>query len=132
MTGEFDFTSRRYLVTEEVGRYTGLRSTWFKRRFGLLNSARGLLDEPGPVSPWLSGFLSTLLQWPGVEFRIDDAAGAVRAPGELSVLIEKRISEQRALFGIRSKTPMYVVPTDDGRPLEDRPLRVVRMALMFM
>jgi predicted amidohydrolase len=126
LTGEFDFTSRRYLVTEEIGRYTGLRSTWFKRRFGMLNSSRGLLDEPGPVSPWLSGFLSTLLQWPGVEFKADDAArvGAVRTPAELLLLIETRISEQRALFGTRSKTPMYVVPTTDYRPLEDRPLRV--------
>lgn len=126
LTGEFDFTSRRYLVTEEVGRYSGLRSTWFKRRFGLLNSGRGLMDEPGPVSPWLSGLLSTLLQWPGVEFRANDAAeaGAARTPEELLLFIERRIVEQRALFGVRSKTPMYVVPTDDRAPLQDRPLRV--------
>lgn len=126
LTGEFDFTSRRYLVTEEVGRYSGLRSTWFKRRFGLLNSGRGLMDEPGPVSPWLSGLLSTLLQWPGVEFRANDAAeaGAARTPEELLLFIERRIVEQRALFGVRSKTPMYVVPTDDHAPLQDRPLRV--------
>jgi len=126
LTGEFDFTSRRYLVTEEVGRYSGLRSTWFKRRFGLLNSGRGLMDEPGPVSPWLSGLLSTLLQWPGVEFRANDAvpAGAARTPEELLLFIERRIVEQRALFGVRSNTPMYVVPTDDHAPLQDRPLRV--------
>ncbi|WP_211168860.1 hypothetical protein [Aromatoleum toluvorans] len=126
LTGEFDFTSRRYLVTEEVGRYSGLRSTWFKRRFGLLNSGRGLTDEPGPVSPWLSSLLSTLLQWPGVEFRANDAvaAGAARTPEELLLFIERRIVEQRALFGVRSKTPMYVVPTDDHAALQDRPLRV--------
>lgn len=126
LTGEFDFTSRRFLVTEDVGRYTGLRSTWFKRRFGLLNSGRGLLDEPGPVSPWLSGLLSTLLQWPGVEFRANDAAAAghVRTAAELLSLVESRIAVQRALFGSRSQTPMYVVPVDDHAPLEDRPLRV--------
>lgn len=126
LTGEFDFTSRRFLVTEEVGKYTGLRSTWFKRRFGLLNTARGLLDEPGPVSPWLSGLLSTLLQWPGVAFRANYAAGAsaARTAGELLILVEERIAEQRVLFGSRSRTPMYVVPTDDNAPLQDRPLRV--------
>ena len=126
LTGEFDFTSRRFLVTEEVGRYTGLRSTWFKRRFGLLNSGRGLLDEPGPVSPWLSGLLSTLLQWPGVEFRANDAvaAGTARTAGELLALFEQRIEVQRALFGTRSNTPIYVVPVDDHAPLQDRPLRV--------
>src|SRR5690606_15366397 len=90
------------------------------------NSGRGLLDEPGPVSPWLSGFLSTLLQWPGVEFRANGTAdaGSVRTAGELLTLIEKRIAEQRALFGSRSKTPMYVVPVDDNAPLQDRPLRI--------
>lgn len=126
LTGEFDYTSRRFLVTEDVGQYTGLRSTWYKRRFGLLNSARGLLAEPGPVSPWLSGFLSTLLQWPGVEFRVNGTAdaGSVRTAGELLTLVEKRIEEQRALFGSRSKTPMYVVPVDDNAPLVDRPLRI--------
>lgn len=126
LTGEFDFTSRRYLVTEEVGRYSGLRSTWFKRRFGLLNSGRGLLDEPAPVSPWLSSLLSTLLQWPGVEFRTSaaSAAGNVRTAAELLALVEERIEVQRGLFGRRSKTPMYVVPVDDHEPLQDRPLRV--------
>lgn len=126
LTGEFDFTSRRYLVTEVVGRYTGLRSTWFKRRFGLMNSGRGLLDEPGPVSPWLSSLLSTLLQWPGVEFRATAAslAGDVRTASELLALIQERIEVQRGLFGPRSKVPMYVVPVDDHEPLQDRPLRV--------
>jgi len=126
LTGEFDFTCRRYLVTEEIGQYTGLRSSWFKRRFGMLNSGTGLLDEPGPVSPWLSGFLSTLLQWPGVEFRANHAAevGNVRTSEELLALIETRIAEQRALFGFRSKTPMYVVPTDDHAELQNRKLRV--------
>lgn len=126
LTGEFDFTSRRYLVTEEVGRYSGLRSTWFKRRFGLLHSGRGLLDEPGPVSPWLSSLLSTLLQWPGVEFRASAASAAanVRTAVELLALVQERIEVQRGLFGQRSKTPMYVVPVDDHEPLQNRPLRV--------
>lgn len=126
LTGEFDFTSRRFLVTEEVGRYSGLRSTWFKRRFGLLNSGQGLLEEPAPISPWLSGLLSTLLQWPGVEFRAHEAAAAgnARTAAELLELVEARIAFQRALFGSRSKTPMYVVPVDEHEPLRDRPLRV--------
>jgi hypothetical protein len=126
LTGEFDFTSRRFLATEDIGRYTGLRSTWFKRRFGLLNSGRGLHDEPAPVSPWLSGLLSTLLQWPGVEFRANDAAAAGQAQtaGELLALVNERIEVQRALFGNRSNTPIYVVPVDDQAPLVDRPLRV--------
>lgn len=126
LTGEFDFTSRRFLVTEDVGRYRGIRSSWYKRRFGMLNSSSGLTDEPAPISPWLSGFLSTLLQWPGIEFKANDAApvSTVRTPGELLALLEKRIAIQRALYGGRSNTPIYVVPTSDNAPLVDRPLRV--------
>lgn len=127
LTGEFDYTSRRFLVTEEVGGYTGLRSSWFKRRFGLLNSGRGILEEPGPVSPWLSGFLSVLLQWPGVSFRTNDAARAVaaRTPDELLEFLEDRIRTQRELYGARCRTPIYVVPTDErDAPLQNRPMRV--------
>lgn len=127
LTGELDYTSRRYLVTEEIGGYTGLRSSWFKRRFGLLNSGQGVLDEPGPVSPWLSGFLSALLQWPGVDFPESDAAHATnaRTPEELREFLEGRISLQRALYGVRCKTPMYVVPTDrHDVELKNRPMRV--------
>lgn len=126
VTGEFDFTSRHYLVTEEVGRYTGLRSTWFKRRFGLLNAGKGLVDEPAPVSPWLSGLLSTLLRWPGVEFRANDAAkaGDARTREELLAVIEERISYQRMLYGPRSKSPMYVIPTHDQMELENRSIRI--------
>ena len=126
LTGEIDFTSRRYLVTEDLGRYSGLRSTWYLRRFGLMNSGRALLGEPAPVSPWLSGLLSSLLQWPGVDVRADgrEEISSARTRMDLLVYIEKRMRVQAALFGPRSRTPMYVVPVDDHRPLEERPLRV--------
>jgi hypothetical protein len=127
LTGEFDFTTRRFLVTGESGRYAGLRSTWFNRRFGLLNSGHGLMDEPSPVSPWLSALLSALLRWPGVEFRssIATAAGNVQSASELLEIVTARMAVQRSLFGNRSNSPMYVVPTDDHAPLENRPLRLV-------
>lgn len=126
LTGEMDFTSRRYLITEDLGKYSGLRSTWYLRRFGLMNSGKALFDEPAPVSPWLSGLLSSLLQWPGVDFRADgrDEIAVARTRMDLLAYVEKRRKFQATLFGPRSQTPMYVLPVDDHRPLEDRPLRV--------
>lgn len=126
MTGEFDFTTGRYLVTEEVSRYTGLRSTWFKRRFGLLNTARGLLDEPAPVSSWLSSLLSVLLQWPGADIRGANGAKLASAKTRVELLeaIHDRIAEQRLLYGERSGTPMYVVQTQEDRELAERPIRI--------
>lgn len=127
LTGEVDYTSRRFVITEDLGGYAGLRSTWFKRRFGLLNSGQGLLDEPGPISPWLSSFVSALLQWPGVDFPSNEAAQttAARTPEELLEILEDRITVQKSLYGIRSKTPMYVVPTyEQDAPLRDRAMRI--------
>lgn len=126
LTGEFDFTSSHYLVTEDVGPYSGLRTTGFKRRFSLVNSGRALLDEPGPISPWLSSLLSTLLQWPGIEHRDNavSAAGNVRNATELRAIIQNRIAEQRKLFGHRSKTPIYIIPVNNHEPPANRALRV--------
>lgn len=126
LTGELDYTTRRYLVTEELGGYRGLRGTWFSRQFGLLNSNKGLLDEPAPVSPWLSDFLSNLLQWPGIVQRSDESkpSSLPRTPEELLRFVNLRVADQRALYGHRSRMPIYVIPTAEGAPLENRPLRV--------
>lgn len=126
ITGEFDFTAGRYLATEEVSRYTGLRSTWFKRRFGLLNTGRGLLEEPAPISPWLSSLLSVLLQWPGTDLKGERTARAleIQTRSDLLDLVLERIAEQRALFGHQSGTPMYVLPTQEDHVLKSRPMRV--------
>lgn len=133
LTGEFDFTSRRYLVTEDVCRYSGLRSTWFNRRFGLLNNGHGLLDEPTPISPWLSGFLSTILQWPGVDFNANGAevVGEAKTSPELLAHIEARITAQRKLYGQRSATPMYIVPCGDQSKLIKRPVRIAIVQPLF-
>lgn len=126
MTGEFDFTAGRYLVTEKVSRYTGLRSTWFKRRFGLLNTARGLLDEPAPVSSWLSSLLSVLLRWPGIDIKGASAAKLASAKTKVELLkaIHDRIAEQRLLYGERSGVPMYILQTQEDRELVERPIRI--------
>lgn len=126
ITGEFDFTAGRYLTTEDASRYYGLRSTWFKRRFGLLNTGRGLLDEPAPISPWLSSLLSVLLQWPGTDIRGESAAKLLCAKTRVEILdlIQERIAVQRALYGGQSGTPMYVVPTQEDLPSVARPMRI--------
>ncbi len=126
MTGEADFTTRRYILTEEVSRYRGLMSSWSSRRIGLLNSAQGLIDEPSPISPWLSGLISGLLQWPGIEITADVAARAMKSktPGELARIIEARITEQRELFGRRSDTPIYAIPVDETAALQARSMRI--------
>lgn len=126
VTGEFDYTAKRYLATEDASRYTGLRSTWFKRRSGLLNSGKGLLDEPAPISPWLSNLLSTLLRWPGTDLKGDRIVRFlnVKTRADLLDLVLERVAEQRALFGGQSGIPMYVLPTQEDHDLKPRPMRI--------
>lgn len=126
ITGEFDFTAGRYLATEDASRYSGLRSTWFKRRFGLLNTGQGLLDEPAPITPWLSSFLSALLQWPGADIRGSSAAKFISANtrAEILELVQERITVQRLLYGGQSSTPMYIVPTQEDQEPVARPMRI--------
>ncbi len=125
-TGDFDFTSNGILLTDASGRYSGIRSTCFNRRFSMLNNAQGLLDEPGPVTPWLSGLFSALLQWPGISMRRTGSlsVGNVKTVDELREIIDDRIAVQRSLYAARSKTPVYVVPTSPDTALINRPMRV--------
>lgn len=126
LTGEPDFTTRRYVLTEEATRYRGLVSSWSIRRIGLLNSAQGLMDEPSPISPWLSSFISGLLQWPGINVANGIAAQATnaRTPGELARVVDARITEQRELFGHHTNTPIYAIPIDDSVDLQNRAMRI--------
>ncbi len=126
ITGEFDFTTGRFLITEDIPRYSGWRSTWVKRRFGLINTGSSLLDEPAPISPWLSGLLSTLLQWPGTSVGSVNMErfSKVKTRSDILDLIRKRVDVQRALYGTQSDTPMYVIPTQENRAPIPRPMRI--------
>lgn len=87
----------------------------------------GLTAPPrGPSRNKFSGFLSILLQWPDVDFRNHDAISmaSVSNVTELLEIVKQRIRMQRALFSSHSKTPIYVIPTDDDAPVQERNLRV--------
>ncbi|MFM0374327.1 RNA-directed DNA polymerase [Paraburkholderia aspalathi] len=133
ITGEFDFTVNAFLLSEEASRYSGLRSTWFKRRFGLLNTSAGLLDEPGPISPWLSDLLISLLQWPGIGITSANELKGKDFSSRASLLafVKARAREQRNLYGKLSETPVYVVPVSNDAPTEHRNMRVAIVQTML-
>lgn len=113
-TGELDFTSRQWLLREETGRYTGVRSTWQKRRLGMMHAATALGGTTAPITPWFSELLLRLLQWPGIaaeaelipEFdRIDSPQGFIR-------FIEDRLRGQATIYGKSSGLPIYAYPVE--------------------
>lgn len=129
--GDIDFTARQWLIRDEVRPYSGLRSTWYQRRFGMSNAPQALLTEGQPVTPWLSGFLTALLQWPGTLMMetVAHEMGKVTTPQQLLKIVEKRINVLRGLYGHRSKTPFVVMPISDEEP-RLRPMRVAVVQTM--
>ncbi len=122
-TGEPDFTARHWLATEDAGRYSGLKSTWHKRRLGMLHTAEGLRGTTAAITPWFSDLLLHLLRWPGVTERDGLQAASIETRNDFDAAIEERLHFQKSLYGDSSRLPVYRYPVE--WPLDrDRGLRV--------
>lgn len=113
--GESDFTTRFFPVREEqLDRYRGLQSSWYKRRMGLMPLSRSLGKEPTPISPWFNELVMRLLQWPGLEINRADVEGfaEVRQPSDLLQLVKARLARQSLLYGRQSNLPAYLLPVE--------------------
>lgn len=125
-TGELDFTARQFVIRETPGAYVGIRSTWHKRRFGMLHTAESLGGIFAPITPWFSELLLRMLQWPGLEIEgpLVDNWEDVTNLDAFSALIRKRLAVQANIFGVASNIPVYIFPVQF--PLHDSgKLRVV-------
>ena len=113
-TGEVDFTARQWVLREDPGRYTGIRSTWMKRRAGMFHAASALGGTMSPITPWFSELLLRLLQWPGIRADADLVTdfNSVLSPKMFVRFIDKRLAVQAKLFGVSSSLPVYVYPVD--------------------
>ena len=122
-TGEVDFTARQWVLREDPGRYTGIRSTWQKRRFGMFHAASSLGGTMSPITPWFSDLLLKLLQWPGIRAEASLVPGfdAISSAKAFIRFIDERLTTQAKLYGVSSRLPVYVYPVEwplsDGRPL---------------
>lgn len=113
-TGEVDFTARQWVLREDPGRYTGIRSTWQKRRFGMFHAASALGGTMSPITPWFSELLLRLLQWPGIraEANLVIDFDSVLSPESFVRFLDRRLSEQAKIFGVSSDLPVYVYPVE--------------------
>lgn len=122
-TGDPDFTARHWLATEDAGWYAGLRSTWHKRRMGMLHTAEGLRGATAAITPWFSDLLLHLLRWPGVSERMSVEASSIKTKADFDDAIRARLDFQKSIFGASSRLPIYRYPVEwslDG----ERGLRV--------
>ncbi|MFP6844493.1 MAG: RNA-directed DNA polymerase [Thalassolituus sp.] len=65
LAGSADPTGFGQSFTPKVG-YRGLKSTSFKRQFGMMTTPEALASEAAQFSTWLSTLLAKLLRWPGI------------------------------------------------------------------
>lgn len=125
--GESDFTTRFFPVREEqLDRYRGLQSSWYKRRMGLAPLTNGLGEEPTPVSPWLNELVMRLLQWPGLEINREEISefSEIKQPADLLKLVKRRLAVQEAFYGKLSELPVYLLPVDSHAQTNLRKFKV--------
>ncbi len=124
-TGELDFTTRQWLLREEPGWYSGIGSTWQKRRMGMLHTSKALGGTTSAITPWFSNLLLGLLRWPGIiaEGPLPDVE-TVNKPKDFAILVQRRLDQQARLFGVSSNMPVYRYPVE-WQLKASRELRVV-------
>jgi hypothetical protein len=126
ITGDSDFTARQWLTHEDVGQYLGIRSTWHKRRFGMLHTGAGIGATTTPITPWLTELLVRCLQWPGT--RLEASAipewNSIRDSSQFTELIRGRLKHQESVYGVASRLPIYIYPVQFPRDQRDS-LKVV-------
>ncbi|EPO5779111.1 reverse transcriptase domain-containing protein [Vibrio harveyi] len=64
--GGGDFTGNRW-KGNNCTTYKGVRTSWYKRRMGMMHSPEALIGEYATVTDWFSELLMRCLQWPGFE-----------------------------------------------------------------
>ncbi|MFT5420067.1 MAG: putative amidohydrolase [Candidatus Endobugula sp.] len=123
--GGADFTANRWKAGKTVT-YKGLRTSWYKRRMGMMHSPEALVGEFSTLSTWTSELLMRCLQWPGFEsshLRYADI-GNVTGLETLKDCLIRRLKYLNELYCDSSRLP--VIPTIITRPKkEDDRFRIV-------
>ena len=65
LAGSADPTGFGQSFTPRAG-YRGLKSTSFKRQFGMMTTPESLAGDSAQFSTWLTTLLAKLLRWPGI------------------------------------------------------------------
>lgn len=105
LSGSADPTGFGQSFTPRAG-YRGLKSTSFKRQFGMMTTPESLAGETAQFSTWLTTLLAKLLRWPGIH--VNDQG--FEWPREftfknVSELVNKRLDVLKAYYCQSSGMP---------------------------
>tara|TARA_R110001583_G_scaffold72800_1_gene203373 strand:- start:8268 stop:11978 length:3711 start_codon:yes stop_codon:yes gene_type:complete len=113
--GGADFTGSRWKTGKTVT-YKGLRTSWYKRRMGMMHAPEALVGEYSTLSIWTTELLMRCLQWPGFEsshIRHEDIKAIVGLK-TLKQCLTERLTYLDGLYCEASQLP--VIPTIIKRP----------------
>ena len=122
--GGADFTGNRWKAGKTIT-YKGLRTSWYKRRMGMMHAPESIIGEFATVSAWTSDLLMRCLQWPGFESSFvhhEDVRSIVDLDSFIPCL-EARLNYLNGLICKSSSIP--VLPTKVKRPTEKDDFRIV-------
>lgn len=122
--GGADFTGSRWKVGKTIT-YKGVRTSWYKRRMGMMHSPESIVGEYATVSAWFSDLLMRCLQWPGFEssyVQNIDVKG-INDVDSFESCLKERLSYLNSLICTSCKLP--VLPTEVYRPNKKETFRIV-------
>jgi hypothetical protein len=112
ITGNPDYSAPVMPNEAGLGRYVGIKTSWYKRQHGLLNRPDALGGPQSGCSPWISELLSKMLLWPGCRevSRMIKNWRDITSIASLRALVKSHLADQRAIYGGASNLPVYLYP----------------------
>lgn len=114
VTGESDYTAPAFFAASPREGYQGVRTSWYKRQYGMFHRPDALGGPQASCSPWLAELLAKLLQWPGCREsdRMITDWSSIRTLDDLQVLAIKRLERQACVYAKACELPVYVHPVN--------------------
>ncbi len=105
--GGSDFTGNRWKSGDTVT-YKGVRTSWYKRRMGMMHSPETIVGEYATLSTWVTDLLKKCLQWPGFESTYVDFIDIdlIYDLQSLKSVLEARLEKQNLSYCQNSDTPV--------------------------
>jgi hypothetical protein len=124
VVGGADFTDKKWKESKAVT-YKGLKTSWYKRRMGMMHAPEALIGEYATITDWFSDLLMRCLQWPGFEssyVKSDDVRDIIDID-TFETCLKERLRLLNTLTCTSSELP--ALPTVINRPKRDNDFRIV-------
>lgn len=113
--GGVDFTGNRWKKGKTIT-YKGLRTSWYKRRMGMMHSPEAVIGEFATVTDWFSELLMVSLQWPGFQssYVSNEDIREISSLEDFLVCLKSRLKKLNDMHCNSSHLPL--LPTRIDRP----------------